>query len=102
MLTTVVTMLPARTLLVASPVTVTRDTPAQEMVSLVQVSYSPHSMHFYVIVLQILMSVLLMLTTVVTMLPARTLLVASPVTVTRDTPAQEMVSLVQVSLFPVP
>jgi hypothetical protein len=40
-----------------------------------------------------------MLTTVVIMLPAQTLLVASPVPVTRDTPAQEMVSLVQVSHF---
>jgi hypothetical protein len=53
-----------------------------------------------VIVLQILMSVLLMLTTVVIMLSARTLLVASPVPVTTDTPAQEMVFLVQVGFFP--
>jgi hypothetical protein len=47
--------------------------------------------------MQILMSVLLVLTTVTLMLPVPTLLVASPVPVTRDT--LEMVPLVQVSYF---
>ena len=85
-LLTVILMLPAPTLLVASPVPVTRDT--LEMGSHVEASVPISTCVYYFnmnnIVRQILMSVLILLIAIL-MLPVPTLLVASHVPVTRDT-----------------
>jgi hypothetical protein len=93
-LTTVTLMLPVPTLLVASPVPVTRDT--LEMVSHVQVSFTFLLIETLSNVM--FLSVPLVLTTVTLTLPVPTLLVASPAPVTKVT--LELMALVQVNYIP--
>ena len=86
-LTTATLMPPVPTLLVASPVPVTRDT--LEMECGVGVSGASDEINTIKPILQILMSVLLELITAILMPLVPTLLVASPVPVTKDTVEME-------------
>ena len=80
--TTALLMLPVETILVASPVPVTRDT--LELERGVWVSGVSNAINAIQPIFQILMSVLLQVITVILMLSVSTLLVASPVPVIRD------------------